>query len=127
MTTVRVQFGVQEDARRVALEVLADGHYSKLLNDRERSRVASMLVAALRDAGCLAQSVEQHYDATQTAVLIRRCSKYVGLQARAGGFGPVMRDDGGWLIPATGIQRWLDARLFLPVEISPSNVEGKAA
>lgn len=112
MTPVRVQFGVQEDARRAVLDVLAGERHAKLLNDRQRSQLAHELVAALREAGCLASAVEQHYDATQTAQLISRCSKFVGLEAKAGRFGPVMRDDKGWLIPASGIQRWLDARTF---------------
>jgi hypothetical protein len=111
MTAVRVQFGVQEDARRVVADVLAS---VPALSDRERSRLAAELVAQLRDAGCLASAVEQHYNAAQTALLISRCPKYVGAQAKAGRFGPVMRDDGGWLIPASGIQRWLSARLFFP-------------
>jgi hypothetical protein len=129
MNTVRVQFGVQEDARRVIADVLADGHHSKLLNDRQRARLAQVLTSALRDAGCLASAVEQHYDAQQTAVLIQRCSKYVGLQARAGAFGPVMRDDKGWLIPASGIQRWLEARLFAgsAAGVFSAKKEGEAA
>lgn len=115
MTAVRVQFGVQEDARRAvlaALEVLPD---AQRLEPLQRARLASKLTLALRDAGCLASAVEQHYDAQQTAGLIQRCAKYVGLQAKAGQFGPVCRDDRGWLIPASGIQRWLDGRLFAPV------------
>lgn len=124
MNTMRVQFGVQEDARRAVLDVLAG---VKALNERERARLASGLVVALREAGCLASSVEQHYDATQAAGLISRCTKYVGHQARDGFFGPVLRDDKGWLIPASGLQRWLDARLFSDSTISSLKEEDQAA
>lgn len=103
----RVQFGVVEDARRVALQALA-----AVPDARLRARLAGEVTTALREAGALAQAVEQHYNARQVAELIARCPDYVCAQAKAGAFGPVMRDDGGWLIPASGVQAWLARRVF---------------
>lgn len=118
MLAVKVQFGVLEDARRVVLDSLNE---CPSLDARSRARLASVLVAALRDAGLLAQSVEQHYSATQVANLLNRSSKHVAQQAKAGAFGPVALDDGGYLIPASGVQQWLDRRIL------GSNPEGKTA
>ena len=100
---MRVEFSSVEDVRRVLfLELEGAG-----LSQRERSRVAGVLTGKLRAAGLLAGSVEQHYSAVQVAALLNRGDDYVCRLARSGKFGPVMRDDGGWIIPASGVQAWL--------------------
>lgn len=109
MTVVRVQFGVQEDARRVALDLLAG---CGDLDSRQQARLAAELVARLRDAGLLQQSVEQHYSALEAGRLVGRGKKYMQAEARAGRIPGAKIDDGGWLLPASGLQRWLDAKLF---------------
>jgi hypothetical protein len=107
LTATRVQFGVTEDARRAVFAALAP-----VEDARRRARLANEVTSALRAEDLLAQSVEQHYNARQVADLVSRHPDYIAAQAKAGKFGPVMRDDGGWLIPASGVQAWLAARVF---------------
>lgn len=116
-----MEFGTLEDARRVVQDALSQ---APTLSARERSRLSAELVADLRDKGLLAQCQEQLYTAVQAARLISRSPKYVAQQAKAGALGPVGLDDGGWLIPASGLQRWFTARLFLS---SNSSQEEQAA
>lgn len=106
MTMVRVEFGVIEDARHVIYAGL-DG-----LEPRAQARLANKLTAALREAGLLSQAVEQHYNLRQLCALVGRCEKHLKAELIAGRFGTVMRDDGGWLVPASGVQGWLVARVF---------------
>jgi len=54
--------------------------------------------------------VEQHYNAAEVAELVRRSAKHVVQEARRGAFGRVFFDSGGWLIPASGVAAWLEAR-----------------
>jgi hypothetical protein len=101
-----VRCSVPAEARRAVFLIL-DG-----LPERQRSALAGRVVAALRDAKLLASSVEQHFNATETARLVSRSPEYVVREFKAGRFGPVYRDDGGWLVPASGIESWLERRRF---------------
>jgi len=103
---LRVEFGSVEDARRAVFSVLMETG----LTERERSRTAGAVVSRLRSAGLLGQVIEQHYSAAQVAGLLGRCAEYVVKLAKAGQFGPVARDEGGWIIPASGVQSWLSSR-----------------
>lgn len=102
----RIQLSTLDDARRVVLDLL------DCVPERSRGRLAGQVVAALRDAGLLAASIEEHYSAAQVARFLGRSAEWVSDRARAGDFGRVVRDDGGWLIPASGVQRYLDAHSF---------------
>lgn len=109
----RVEFSVVEDVRR-ALFLELEG-----LPERQRSKLALRLTAKLRDGGWLTSGVEQHFKAVETAALISRTPEFVVKQCKAGRFGPVYRDDGGWLVPASGVQSWLAERLFSGLEVTP--------
>lgn len=103
---VSVAFSTSEDVRR-ALFLHLDG-----LPERQRLALASKLTKVLRDGGWLASSVEQHYKAAQVAQLVARTPEHVVAQAKAGAFGVVYRDDGGWIIPASGVQQWLMGKIY---------------
>ncbi len=60
----------------------------------------------------LSRDVEQHYSAADAATLLGRTPEYVVQQIRKHQFARVSRDGGGWLIPASSIQRWLEAHSF---------------
>lgn len=116
VTRVEVRFSPVEDIRRALFFELA------ILPDRQRAAVANRLAAKLRDDGWIAQSIEHHYKAVDAARLISRTPEYVVKECKAGRFGRVYRDDGGWLIPASGIQQWLERRIFgssLASEVTP--------
>ena len=104
ITLLRVEFSTVEDARRRVFFELAS-----LPDERKRARLAGSIAASLRDAGLLARSVEQHYSAADLGALLGRSAEHVGKLARRGEFGPVAKDAGGYLIPASGVQSWLDA------------------
>jgi hypothetical protein len=106
MQETRVIFDAWSDARNVVFKALEG------LPPRERSRLASAVVDALRGAHLLAQAVEQHYSAVQFAALLGRSDEYVMGLIRKGLLKPVMRDGRGWLIPASTCQRWLDEHTF---------------
>jgi hypothetical protein len=108
LAAVRVVFSSLEDARRVVFLELNKVRNRKL-SDQERSRVASRIAAALRDAGVLGSGIEQHYSAAQVAVLCgQRTSAWAVQHAKAGAFGRVFFDGGNWLIPASGVRDYLD-------------------
>lgn len=109
--TVRVEFSTLEDVRRVLFLELA------LLPERQRADVARRITAKLRDGGWLATSVEQLYKASQVAGLVSRSCEHVVKECKAGRFGTVYRDDGGWLIPASGVQAWLDRKQYSQAEV----------
>lgn len=106
VTRVEIRFDTLKDVRAALFLELAD------LPDRQRAVLASRLAAKLRDGGWLADAIEQHYNATATAEKIGRTPEHVVKECKAGRFGVVYRDDGGWLIPASGIQSWLERRIF---------------
>lgn len=98
-------------ARRVALARLV------WLPVRSRERAAASVAEALWRAGFFSGQVEQHYSAARVAELVGRCPEHVVSQVKAGQFGPVFRDAGGWIIPASGVQRWLASRLVSVPEV----------
>ncbi len=104
----RVEFSIVEDARRLVVAQL------EVVPERSRGRVAGLVCAALRDAGFFTGSVEQHYSAVQVGQLLGRTPEYVSQQIRKGEFGAVFRDEGGWIIPASRVQAWLERREFGP-------------
>jgi hypothetical protein len=71
-----------------------------------------MIADGLRDASLLARTVEQHYTARQMAKLINRSEEYVSKLCTTGQLGNVSRDDRGWMIPTSSVQRWLDLHRF---------------
>lgn len=101
LSPVRVVFSSLEDARRVVFSRLAG------LSPEKRARVASLIAADLRDAGLLGCSVEQHYKGVDVAALLSRTPEWVRGAAERGLFGEVFKDDGGWLIPASGVHAYL--------------------
>jgi hypothetical protein len=101
-----VQFSTVEDARRVVFSLLGG------IPASARAKAAAQAACALRDEGLLASSVEQHYSAVHVAKLLDRSPEYVKRQVEAGEFGPVCRDGGGWLIPASGVALWLARRVW---------------
>lgn len=108
LAAVRVVFSSLEDARRVVFLEL--GQFTgRKLSELERAKVASRLAAALRDAGVIAGSIEQHYSAAQVAALCgQRTSAWAVKHAKQGDFGAVFFDGGNWLIPASGVRDYLD-------------------
>ncbi len=105
-TRVEVRFSSVDDVRALVFSELS------VLPDRQRAAVANKLTSKLRSGGWLGASIEQHYKAVDAARLIGRCPEFVVKECKAGRFGRVYRDDGGWLIPASGIQEWLERRIF---------------
>lgn len=112
---MRVSVGTLEDARRAVFSVLQG------FDHRKRAQVCAGVVESLRAAGVLGAVVDQHYSAAELARLLGRCPEYVSDQARKGAFGPVMRDAKGWLIPASGVNRWLAGL----VVTSPAELEAR--
>jgi len=121
MTEVRVNFGVFEDARRVVFCELTG------LPSRQQSKLAHAVVSQLRNAGLLPGCVDQHYSATQTAALLGRSPEFVVKEISRGKLRPVYRDGGGWLVPASSIQRWLDERTFSAAKSSSLIKKGMGA
>lgn len=107
LQAVRVEFSAVEDARRVVVEALAS------VPERQRSRLAAVVVAALRDAGSLGATIEQHYSAQDCARLLGRSARHITDECKRGNFGRVFFDAGGWMIPASGVQAWLERREFI--------------
>lgn len=105
---LHVRLSAVEDCRRAVFLLLQESN----LKPAEQGRTASLIAARLRDARLLASSVEQLYKASEVALLVSRSERHVVDQAKAGQFGVVYRDDGGWLIPASGVQAWLGRRVF---------------
>lgn len=104
---LRVAFSSLEDARRLVHELLAVARQRRL-SDVERARLASRIAAGLRDAGLLGQSLEQCYSAADVGALCGgRTSAWAVKHARLGDFGAVFCDGGDWLIPASGVQEYL--------------------
>ena len=103
---VEVSFSTVKDVRAALFLKLA------ILPDRERAAMASRLAAMLRDDGWLGDAIEVHYNATAVAAKISRTPEFVVKECKAGRFGVVYHDDGGWLIPASGVQSWLERRIF---------------
>ena len=103
---VEVRFAPVDDVRAVFFAELG------MLSDRQRAATANRLAAAMRAGGWLADPVECHFNARATAAKIGRSPEFVVKECKAGRFGMVYRDDGGWLIPASGIQSWLERRIF---------------
>jgi len=106
LPVVRVEFGAVEDARRVVLGALAG------VPERQRARLAARVVADLRAAGCLGAVVEQHFSAQDCAALLGRSPRHVADECKRGNFGRVFFDAGGWMIPASGVEAWLQAREY---------------
>jgi hypothetical protein len=112
LAAVRVVFSSLEDARRAVFLELAQ-FAGRKLTEQERSRAASRIAAALRDAGVIAGSIEQHYSAAQVAALCgQRTSAWAVKHAKQGDFGAVFFDGGNWLIPASGVRDYLDRHAF---------------
>lgn len=110
LPVLQVRLSTIEDARRAVFLILQD---SSLSAAKQRS-MANAITAQLREQGLLASSVEQLYKASEVALLVSRTPEHVVAEAKAGRFGVCYRDGGGWLIPASGIQSWLDRRAFTP-------------
>jgi hypothetical protein len=109
---LRVEVSVVEDARRAVFCCFAG-----VLPDPKRMQVATVLTRALRAAGLLGQSIEQHYSAADVARLLGRSPDWVLARIRAGDFGACSRDS-EWLIPASGVQSWLADHLSRAQEVA---------
>lgn len=94
------------DARR-AVFIALEG-----FEPRMRSKMAAAVTERLREAGLLAQAVEQHYSAVQLGVLLGRSDEHVMQLIRRGELAPVSRDGRGWLIPASTALRYLSEHTF---------------
>lgn len=103
---VVVEFSAPASVRAAVFEILED------LPHRQRAKLANQIADRLRRAGLLACGIEQHLRAVDVARLLSRTPEFVVKEAKAGRLGPVARDDGGWLIPASGVQSWLAARMI---------------
>jgi len=103
---VSVHFSTVENVRRALFSNLEG------LPERQRSALAAKLTRVLRDGGWLASSVEQHYKASQVAALVSRTPEHVVKECKDGRFGTVYRDDGGWIVPASGVQAWLNRKIY---------------
>lgn len=103
---VEISFSALKDVRAALFLILDE------LPDRKRAALASKLAAMLRDGGWLADGIERHYKATSVAEKVSRSPEFIVKECKAGRFGRVYRDDGGWLIPASGVQSWLERRIF---------------
>lgn len=110
LPVLRVEQSCVQDCRRAVFLILQE---SGLSPARQRS-LANAITGQLRDRGLLASSVEQLYKASAVARLVSRTPEHVAKEAREGQFGVVFFDAGGWLIPASGVQAWLDRRVFAP-------------
>lgn len=104
---LRVELSACDDARRAVFSVLAGPGG---LSQAQARRLAGLVAVELRANRLLSCSLEQHFKASEVALLVSRSLEHVVQQAKAGEFGQVMRDAGGWLIPASGVQAWLDRR-----------------
>jgi len=112
LPALHVRISTVEDARRAVFSCLADAG----LSPAKQRTIANGITAKLRADALLASSVEQLYKASEVAVLVSRSPEHVVKEAKAGKFGAVFFDAGGWLIPASGVQAWLDRRAFVPAE-----------
>jgi hypothetical protein len=112
LPVLQVRISTVEDARRAVFSSLDESG----LSAAKQRTVANSITARLRRDGLLASSVEQLYKASEVALLVSRSPEHVVKEAKAGRFGAVFFDAGGWLIPASGVQAWLDQRAFASVE-----------
>lgn len=112
MSETRTILEVWAEARRAVYTALS------CLGPRERGPVATRIVDTLRDGGFLAVAVEYHYSGLVVSELLGRSDEYVNVRCKNGVLSPVSRDGRGWLIPASTLQRYLDARIFTPSEKS---------
>lgn len=103
---VEVRFSSVQDVRAAIFSILDE------FPARQRSKLASKLAALLRDGRWLADPVESYYNATSTAAKLGRSPEFIVKECKSGRFGRVFRDDGGWLIPASGIESWLARRVY---------------
>ena len=106
MKEIPVIKDVWADARR-AVFIALEG-----LEPRMRSKLAAAITERLREAGLLAQAIEQHYNAVQLGALLGRSDEHVMQLIRRGELAPVSRDGRGWLIPASTALRYLAAHMF---------------
>ena len=119
---VQVEFGPVEEARRVVLAALGEA-----VSPAQAARLASVVTARLRNAGLLG-GVERHYSAATTGLLLSRSPEHVVAQIKLGRFGVCYRDDGGWLVPESGVQGWLAARVFSGSQkLTTAKENGRAA
>ena len=107
---VQVRASAVDDVRRAVFLAL-DG--SGLSPARQRA-LANGITAKLRAQGLLASGLEQLHKAVDLAGLLSRTPEHVVAEAKLGRFGVVYRDAGGWLIPESGAQAWLDRRQYVP-------------
>ena len=103
---LEVRVSPVDDLRAAVFSVLAE------LPDRKRAAVTSRILQVLKSGRWLAGNIDQHYSAADAARLLGRCPEYIAREAKSGRLGVVYRDDGGWIIPASGLQAWLDRRIF---------------
>ena len=101
-----VKIDLWRDGRAALLGALAE------LPVRQRSRLATAALYALRTAGFFGGWIEYHYSATDFATLIGRSDEYVMRLIRNRELQPVSEDARGWMIPASTGQAWLDSRRF---------------
>lgn len=57
----------------------------------------------------MSAAVEMHYTAVEVGLLIRKSVRYVKDKAKAGAFGAVFFVDGDYIIPASGVNAFLQA------------------
>lgn len=102
--SLRVQVSVVDDARAVVFLALEQAS-----SPAAKERLANEITRRLRAAGLLASGLEQHYSAADAARLLGdRSAAWAVKHAKLGDFGPVVCDGGNWLIPASGLLKYLD-------------------
>jgi hypothetical protein len=104
----RIAFAPVEDVRVLFLRLL------DFIPERKRAALAARLADALQARGLLSGGLQPHYTAVQVGQLLSRGPEWVAARVKAGDFGPCSRDDGGWLIPASGVNAYLARRVFVP-------------
>lgn len=101
---VQVSLSLREDAARRVFSLL------EVVPARERRRVALAVVEDFQRAGFFNFGIEQHYSAADFARLVGRSRAYIVQEIEAGRISPAFRDGGGFLIPASAGERWLESR-----------------
>lgn len=71
----------------------------------------------------MTKALEAHYPPRMVAALLFRSERWVVDAAKRGAFGPrIVKDGGGWLIPASGINAYLDRHTVECMEAVPVRV-----
>lgn len=65
-------------------------------------------------------TAEKFYSVSQVAAMFPgRGRRWVIDRVKAGQFGTVLKDDGGWLIPLSGLRAFVSARAVDPADLAP--------